>query len=113
MIQAVYHEKNIDHFGLACASYTHFTSPIRRYPDLLVHRAIRFLLSEQPIGKWDYTAVDMQQLGEHCSYTEWRADETTRDVIDWLFCEYMLDKVGQSFPGQLYFGILCLCITFM
>jgi ribonuclease R len=101
MNQATYHPDNVGHFGLAYNEYTHFTSPIRRYPDLLVHRAIRHVLSGQDIGHWPYTAGSMQQLGEHCSHTERRADEATRDVTDWLKCEFMMDKVGHSFEGVI------------
>jgi ribonuclease R len=99
MNQATYHPDNVGHFGLAYDEYTHFTSPIRRYPDLLVHRAINHLLAHKSVDNWSYNQSTMQQLGEHCSYTERRADEATRDVNDWLKCEFMMDKVGQSFEG--------------
>ncbi len=109
MSQAVYSPENIGHFGLAYAAYTHFTSPIRRYPDLLVHRAIKAVLGKH---NWPHTANQMQQSGEHCSHTERRADEATRDVNDWLKCEYMQNKVGQSFNGMITsvknFGIFVL-----
>lgn len=97
--QAVYSTDRIGHFGLALDSYTHFTSPIRRYPDLLVHRAIKQALANTPIEKAHYSHNDMVVLGEHCSTTERRADEATRDVLSWLKCEYMLDKLGDSFNG--------------
>lgn len=97
--QAVYTPDNIGHFGLAYDSYTHFTSPIRRYPDLLVHRAIRHLLKKASPAGFPYTKEDMVLLGEHCSMTERRADEATRDATDWLKTEYMLDKVGEEFDG--------------
>jgi ribonuclease R len=96
---AVYSPDNIGHFGLAFDAYTHFTSPIRRYPDLLVHRAIRHLLAQGTAEGFIYERTEMQALGEHCSMTERRADEATRDVINWLKCEYMLDKVGEVFEG--------------
>jgi ribonuclease R len=94
--QAVYSPKNAGHFGLAYESYTHFTSPIRRYPDLLVHRAIKAVLA-----KTRYEPGDWIALGEQCSMTERRADEATRDVTNWLKCYYMQDKVGESFSGSI------------
>lgn len=117
MNQAVYQPDNIGHFGLAFAAYTHFTSPIRRYPDLLVHRAIRSVirsskkttlvnrvkaapkLEAQTIYPYDYAA--MLELGEHCSMTERRADEATWDVVAWLKCEYMKDHIGDEFDGSV------------
>lgn len=97
--QAMYGADNLGHFGLAFDAYAHFTSPIRRYPDLLVHRAIRHLLSKKKLSDFAYGPADMQSLGDHCSMTERRADEATRDAIDWLKCEYMLDKLGSEFDG--------------
>jgi ribonuclease R len=97
--QAIYSPDNNGHFGLALDAYTHFTSPIRRYPDLLVHRAIRHVLEQQPPEMFLYTKDEMASLGEHCSMTERRADEATRDAVDWLKCEYMMDKVGECFNG--------------
>ncbi len=97
--QAVYSPDNVGHFGLALESYTHFTSPIRRYPDLLVHRAIRHVLQGGKAGNFDYRQHDMVSLGEHCSMTERRADEAVWDAIEWLKCEYMQDKVGELFDG--------------
>lgn len=99
MAQAVYSPDNLGHFGLAYEAYTHFTSPIRRYPDLLVHRAIRHVLSGKRPAAFRYGHDDMMLLGENCSMTERRADEATRDVVDWLKCEYMLDKVGEAYDG--------------
>lgn len=95
--QAVYDPENKGHFGLAFDAYTHFTSPIRRYPDLLVHRAIRRILH----GKFVPSEVEpiFEKYGEHCSMTERRADDATREAVNWLKCEYMLDKVGEEFPG--------------
>ena len=94
--QAVYSPDNVGHFGLAYESYTHFTSPIRRYPDLLVHRAIKAVLTGEKYkpGKW-------AELGVHCSMTERRADDATRDVEAWLKCYYMQDKIGESFSGSV------------
>jgi len=97
--QAMYSPDNIGHFGLALEKYAHFTSPIRRYPDLLVHRAIRHVLSGGSVDTFYYNHNDMQSYGEHFSTTERRADEATRDAVDWLKCEYMMDKVGEEFDG--------------
>lgn len=94
--QAVYSPENVGHFGLAYESYTHFTSPIRRYPDLLVHRAIKAVLAGG-----SYTPGNWQELGAHCSETERRADDATRDVEAWLKCFYMQDRVGESFDGTV------------
>ena len=99
MNQAVYSPENVGHFGLAYEAYAHFTSPIRRYPDLLVHRGIRHILSGQPAETFRYSNQDMLTLGEHCSMTERRADDATRDAMDWLKCEYVMEKVGQDFDG--------------
>ncbi|MBI3776390.1 MAG: ribonuclease R [Gammaproteobacteria bacterium] len=99
--QAVYAPDNLGHFGLSIEAYVHFTSPIRRYPDLLVHRAIRHQLSGKPAQKFRYDHNDMVALGENCSATERRADEATRDAVDWLKCEYMTDKVGETFDGLI------------
>ncbi len=97
--QAMYAPDNLGHFGLAYEAYAHFTSPIRRYPDLLVHRAIRHLLSKKKASDFYISDEEMLMLGDHCSMTERRADEATRDAVDWLKCEYMLDKLGQQFEG--------------
>jgi ribonuclease R len=94
--QAVYSPENVGHFGLAYEAYAHFTSPIRRYPDLLVHRAIKAVLH----GK-RYDPGNWQELGAHCSQTERRADEATRDVESWLKCYYMRDRVGDTFNGTI------------
>ena len=99
--QAVYSPDNTGHFGLAFEAYTHFTSPIRRFPDLLVHRAIRHLLAHKRAAGFMHSHGDMITSGEHCSMTERRADEATRDAIDWLKCEYMQDKVGETFEGLI------------
>jgi ribonuclease R len=100
LAQAVYSpEIDQGHFGLALDAYTHFTSPIRRYPDLLIHRAIRHVLENGKKDDFPYTRNDMHLMGEHCSHTERRADEATRGVVAWLKCEYMLDKLGETFEG--------------
>ncbi len=97
--QAVYTPEKKGHFGLALDAYTHFTSPIRRYPDLLIHRAIRHCLQGKKPETFYYGYPDMVTLGEHCSANERRADEATRDVVSWLKCEFMMDKIGEDFPG--------------
>ena len=114
--QAVYSADNGGHFGLNYEAYTHFTSPIRRYPDLLVHRAIRSVVrskldtphvrragaTSMPKAKiYPYDEAALEQLGEQCSMTERRADEATRDVVNWLKCEFMKDRVGESFDGVI------------
>jgi len=99
--QARYQPENFGHFGLALDAYAHFTSPIRRYPDLLVHRAIRHMLQTKSAKKFAYNKEDMLQMGEHCSMTDRRADEVTRDVVSWLKCEFMNDKVGDEFKGVI------------
>jgi len=97
--QAIYHPENQGHFGLALTHYTHFTSPIRRYPDLLVHRVIKSVLNGSSAKRSLYSENDAVSIGEQCSHTERRADEATRDVVDWLKCEYMMDKVGEEYAG--------------
>lgn len=115
MNQARYQPENRGHFGLAFSAYTHFTSPIRRYPDLLVHRAIRAHIrsgnkdiqvrrdNNTPIQDFNksypYSTNDVSVIGEQCSTTERRADEATRDVVNWLKCEYLQDHVGETFEG--------------
>ena len=117
MNQAVYSPENKGHFGLAYTAYAHFTSPIRRYPDLLVHRAIRYFVrcgKDSPNTKQPgvvpvipqekilpYDTAAMVALGEQCSMTERRADEATWDVVGWLKCEYMSDKIGDVFKGMI------------
>ena len=104
MQQAVYSPDNVGHFGLAYESYTHFTSPIRRYPDLLIHRAIKAVLDGKkykPALSKVEGAGDWHALGMHCSLTERRADDATRDVETWLKCFYMQDKVGETFNGTV------------
>jgi ribonuclease R len=97
--RAEYSPQNIGHFGLAHDKYLHFTSPIRRYPDLLVHRAIRHVLAGGTAEEFTYDNANMQVFGDQCSLTERRADDATRDAVDWLKCEYMLDKIGETYAG--------------
>ena len=114
MSQAIYSGDNCGHFGLAFEAYAHFTSPIRRYPDLLIHRAIRRVIRSDIASRhvvrvgakalpekqiYPYNAKDIQSLGEHCSGTERRADLATRDAMDWLKCEYMQQHIGSAFSG--------------
>ncbi|HEX7044497.1 MAG TPA: ribonuclease R [Burkholderiales bacterium] len=94
--QAMYSVDNVGHFALGYEHYTHFTSPIRRYPDLLVHRAIKAILRRE---RQPFTLVEAREWSDHCSMTERRADEATREVIRWLKAEYMHDKVGEEFDG--------------
>jgi ribonuclease R len=114
--QAVYSADNQGHFGLNYDAYAHFTSPIRRYPDLLIHRAIRSVIRSKqdtphvvrsgaavmPKARiYPYDEAALEQLGEQCSMSERRADEATRDVVNWLKCEFMKDRVGETFPGVI------------
>ncbi len=115
--QAVYQPDNRGHFGLHYPAYAHFTSPIRRYPDLLVHRGIRRVIRSEdqaegvlrvegaePINPrriFPYDARAMAVNGEHCSMTERRADDATREVEAWLKCEYLRDHVGDEFEGVI------------
>ena len=114
MSQAIYTTDNQGHFGLAFNAYAHFTSPIRRYPDLLVHRAIRHVVRSSIESRhvtrvgarnmnrktiYPYDDAQMEAMGEHCSTTERRADEATRDAMDWLKCEYMQQHIGQTCTG--------------
>lgn len=113
--QAVYSPDEGGHFGLGFGSYAHFTSPIRRYPDLIVHRGIKSVIhgeqeskdvtkapqSDAELAQYPYDMGRMQQLGEHCSMTERRADDATRDVMAWLKCEYLKDHVGEEYDGVI------------
>ncbi|MEH6469197.1 MAG: ribonuclease R [Porticoccus sp.] len=115
MNRAAYEPENNGHFGLNYPAYTHFTSPIRRYPDLLIHRAIRYLIRRKaratsakkvvgapvlrPSQIYPYDEALLTASGEQCSMTERRADEATRDVDNWLKCEYLLSRVGEEYEG--------------
>lgn len=117
MSQASYQVENLGHFGLAFKAYTHFTSPIRRYPDLLVHRAIRQIIRSEQDCKdvkrkpeqnllskksiYPYSIEQLVALGEHCSMAERRAEEASRDVSSWLKCEYLQQHLGNVFKGHI------------
>ncbi|MFQ5995602.1 MAG: ribonuclease R [Acidiferrobacterales bacterium] len=96
--QALYSPDSIGHFALGYENYTHFTSPIRRYPDLQVHRAIKTILRDKPVAM---SVEEARTLGAHCSMTERRADDATREVVRWLKAEYMMDHVGDEFDGMI------------
>jgi len=96
---AVYSAKNSGHFGLALDAYAHFTSPIRRYPDLLVHRAIRYALTKGKPSEYTYSPGEMVNLATHCSQNERRADEAERDVDERYKCAWMEKHVGSEFDG--------------
>jgi ribonuclease R len=96
---AVYQPENKGHFGLALEHYAHFTSPIRRYPDLLLHRAIKHLCRERKRGDFHYGDTRMEELGRHCSWTERRAEDASRDVEERLKCQFMQRHVGDIFDG--------------
>jgi ribonuclease R len=107
--QALYQPLNIGHFGLALAEYAHFTSPIRRYPDLLVHRGIRHALAGGTAADFEHPAREMEVLGQECSMRERRADEAARSVLAYLKCEFMRPRVGEEFDavatGVAEFGV--------
>jgi ribonuclease R len=96
--QARYRPDNVGHFGLSYEAYAHFTSPIRRYPDLVVHRAIKAVLAGR---EYKPAGISWSELGVHCSLTERRADDATRDVENWLKCYFMQDKIGATFDGTI------------
>jgi ribonuclease R len=101
MAQASYSPKEGGHFGLAYEHYLHFTSPIRRYPDLIVHRSLKHLIAKGKKADWPYTEAQLEQIGQQCSYTERRADEAVRDATNWLKCEYLSHFIGDSFAGAI------------
>jgi len=101
MKQAIYKSENSGHFGLALTHYAHFTSPIRRYPDLLVHRALKHIVRKNKAADYMYTQERMTNMGEHCSTNERRANEATRDAEFALKCEYMLDKIGLEYDAHV------------
>jgi ribonuclease R len=101
MSMAVYLPHNQGHFGLALGAYAHFTSPIRRYPDLLVHRAIRYVLQKGKPKNYTYSDEQMAQLAGQCSQRERRAEEAERDVDERLKCAWMEKHVGEQFDGHV------------
>jgi len=96
---AAYQPGNEGHFGLALDAYTHFTSPIRRYPDLLVHRAIHHLLQRADKSRYPYSGDLMAELCARCSFNSRRAEEAERDVIDRLKCAYLENHIGEEYEG--------------
>jgi ribonuclease R len=101
LAQAVYQQTNIGHFGLALDEYAHFTSPIRRYPDLLVHRAIKAAVVPQSASGHRYTTAELQTLGTESSQRERRADEASRDVMGYLKCLYLQPRIGETFDATI------------
>jgi len=99
MMAAEYRPDNAGHFGLALDAYAHFTSPIRRYPDLIVHRGIKHVLARRPAEAFEYTEDQLVTVGEHCSMTDRRAEEASRDAIRTLKCRFMSDRIGEEFTG--------------
>ncbi len=96
--QARYSERNVGHFALAASSYTHFTSPIRRYPDLIVHR----VLTAQLEGKAPrLSEEDLHRIADDASETERRAAEAERELVEWKKAKFMMDRVGDEFPGLI------------
>jgi ribonuclease R len=101
MNQAVYQPENKGHFGLSFEHYAHFTSPIRRYPDLLIHRAIQHAWLKQGPEGFNYDTAAMESFGRHCSDTERRADEATRDAITFLKCEFLSHRLGEQYHAVI------------
>jgi ribonuclease R len=101
LAQAVYQQTNIGHFGLALDEYAHFTSPIRRYPDLLVHRALKAAVLNDTTSGHRYSAAELQTLGLESSQRERRADEAARDVMGYLKCLYLQPRVGETFDATI------------
>jgi ribonuclease R len=99
MMAAEYRPTNAGHFGLALEAYAHFTSPIRRYPDLVVHRAIKHILQGGKAEDFVYRHDELVTKGEHCSMTDRRADDATRDATMTLKCRYIEGRVGEEFNG--------------
>ena len=102
MQKARYAPENLGHFGLAASSYTHFTSPIRRYPDLVVHRALRAarhgLLTDETREEW---IEELPEIARHTSEMERRADDAERELLQWKKVKFMADKVGDEFEGYV------------
>jgi ribonuclease R len=102
-MQAHYSERNLGHFGLAAAAYTHFTSPIRRYPDLLVHRLLKECLAKQPSPAWRETMQGrLPELARHTSSRERTADEAEREIEKIMKTQFMADKIGEEFEALVF-----------
>jgi ribonuclease R len=101
MPQAMYQPTNIGHFGLALTHYAHFTSPIRRYPDLVVHRTLKALIGAKGGSAVRYEGHELAHLGESTSKLEKRADEADRYVSGFLKCTYLKERIGQTFQGLI------------
>jgi ribonuclease R len=101
LAQAVYQQTNIGHFGLALEEYAHFTSPIRRYPDLLVHRTLKAALVTHSASGRKYSSAELQILGVESSQRERRADEAARDVMGYLKCLYLQPRIGETFAATI------------
>ncbi|TLY57959.1 MAG: ribonuclease R, partial [Gammaproteobacteria bacterium] len=101
MPQALYQPTNIGHFGLALTQYAHFTSPIRRYPDLVVHRTLKALIGAPGGAGVHYGTADLSTVGESTSKLEKRADEADRYVATFLKCSYLRERIGQTFQGLI------------
>jgi ribonuclease R len=101
MQKARYAEINSGHFGLAASSYTHFTSPIRRYPDLVVHRSLRESRTGMPADRIEQLTDDLPEMGRHTSERERRAAEAERELVQWKKVRFMADKVGDEFEGYV------------
>ena len=102
MQKARYAERNLGHFGLAADSYTHFTSPIRRYPDLIVHRMLRELRHKGiDMERVEELEADLPEMARHCSDMERRADDAERELVQWKKVRFMADKVGDEFEGYI------------
>ena len=98
--QAYYSVNNLGHFGLAADHYCHFTSPIRRYPDLAVHRILKMKLSGRPKGKAE-RGVSLAEIAQRSSSTERRAMEAERDIVNLKKCQFVVDKVGETYHGMV------------
>jgi ribonuclease R len=102
MQKARYDAMNVGHFGLAATTYTHFTSPIRRYPDLVVHRVLRELRHTRVTDeRREELEEDLPDVGRHTSEMEVRATEAEREILQWKKVRFMADKVGDTFEGYV------------